>query len=584
MAKQYKIYQVLPELYPNLVQIQKGVLYDGDGNLITVIGQGGGGDGSQGFQGPTGVDGLPGSVRNDLFNSQIVTITHSFGQYPLVQVIDLNGEVITPLSISHSSVNSYTVNFASTQSGVIITGAGIQGHTGPTGLAGPSGSQGQSGPQGFQGFQGPTGLPGTVRNDFFSASVVTITHSFGYYPVVQVLDSIGNVMFPNLFWGGPVITINHTSLNSFTVDLGTTMSGHIITGAGIQGVTGPPGLGITGNQGTTGHQGSTGDQGVQGPTGFGSQGPTGIAGAAGSQGPIGNQGFQGPTGAGSQGVTGPQGSTGPNFPFYYSGTGPTGPTVSNGSRWFDFETGIEYVWIDDGDSQQWVQPSGSVLDDIFGNSASFGYQGPTGPTGSGPQGDQGFQGPTGIGSQGFQGPTGIGSQGFQGPTGSISNTVLPIVKLNISPNSITGVTSETILQIATISAGSVKTNDYVEIEARVNKIGGSSQALFKLYVGTQSNVIPPTTVALVNHSTVIGTTVQTSFIKRELVIGLTATEHFPVRSLLDVDSSVGSVTSPYGYVPIDWNVEQYVIATGQVTSGTDEFVIRSLFVRVSRPN
>lgn len=40
--------------------------------------------------------------------------------------------------------------------------------------------------------------------------------------------------------------------------------------------------------------------------------------------------------------------------YYVQTTTPTGTT--SGDRWFDTNTGVELVWIDDGDSSQWVQP------------------------------------------------------------------------------------------------------------------------------------------------------------------------------------------------------------------------------------
>lgn len=219
MANQYTIFQVLPELYPFLVQFREGNLYDGSGNLITVIGQSPVTDGAQGPQGATGVDGIPGSVRNDAFNASSITINHNFGYYPVVQVIDNNGEVVMPITISHSSVNSYFVDFGATISGYVISGAGIKGSTGNTG------------PQGFQGFQGL--------------------------------------------------------------------------------------------------------QGFQGTQGF--------------------QGFQG-----FQGIQGIQGITGPPLPFYYSDSSPSASSLTAGSRWFNSDTGVEYVYIDDGDSLQWVQPTSTI--------------------------------------------------------------------------------------------------------------------------------------------------------------------------------------------------------------------------------
>ena len=41
--------------------------------------------------------------------------------------------------------------------------------------------------------------------------------------------------------------------------------------------------------------------------------------------------------------------------FYYQQNPPTGITF--GTRWMDSDTGIEYIYINDGDSFQWVQPT-----------------------------------------------------------------------------------------------------------------------------------------------------------------------------------------------------------------------------------
>jgi hypothetical protein len=41
--------------------------------------------------------------------------------------------------------------------------------------------------------------------------------------------------------------------------------------------------------------------------------------------------------------------------YYVSATTPTGVTLNSGDRWFDTSTGDELVWINDGDSAQWVQ-------------------------------------------------------------------------------------------------------------------------------------------------------------------------------------------------------------------------------------
>jgi hypothetical protein len=81
---------------------------------------------------------------------------------------------------------------------------------------------------------------------------------------------------------------------------------------------------------------------------------------AGPQGPQGLPGVAGPAG-GPTGATGPQGESGA-FALEFPAT----PYL--GQVWVDLESGKMYVYIEDGDSNQWVQVATAP-------------QGPTGPTG-----------------------------------------------------------------------------------------------------------------------------------------------------------------------------------------------------------
>ena len=135
---------------------------------------------------------------------------------------------------------------------------------------------------------------------------------------------------------------------------------------GIQGETGPQGpqgdQGIQGIQGTTGNTGAQGIQGVTGNTGAdGSDGSDGVTGPTGEDGPIGNTG---PTGA--DGSIGPIGNTGSTGAVDLSFTGGAPAGASAGDLWFDSDAGVFSVYIDDGDSNQWVELAGK--------------QGETGPT------------------------------------------------------------------------------------------------------------------------------------------------------------------------------------------------------------
>lgn len=94
-----------------------------------------------------------------------------------------------------------------------------------------------------------------------------------------------------------------------------------------------------------------GPQGFQGPRGdLGMYGPQGVDGP---QGPRGDLGMYGP-----QGFQGAQGSPGPGR--YFTQMPPSPPLpLDSGDRWYDLSTGIEYVWIDDGNTSQWVSPGTS---------------------------------------------------------------------------------------------------------------------------------------------------------------------------------------------------------------------------------
>ena len=178
--------------------------------------------------------------------------------------------------------------------------------------------------------------------------------------------------------------------------------------------------GFVGSQGYTGSQGDTGFVGSQGDIGYtGSQGDTGFVGSqgangssvrlvgsladqsllpvpyggdigdgylledtghlwiwngqqwndigklAGDVGPTGFTGSQGDTGyTGSQGYTGSVGES----TFTWGPTPPLNPDI--GARWYDTTEGVLTVYVDDGDSQQWVEVNAS------------GFLGQTGYTGS----------------------------------------------------------------------------------------------------------------------------------------------------------------------------------------------------------
>lgn len=94
----------------------------------------------------------------------------------------------------------------------------------------------------------------------------------------------------------------------------------------------PPGASLVGDPGPQGPKGDKGDKGDQGD-----QGPQGIQGIQGEQ--------------GDQGEGGPAGPPGAQL---YIGDNPPA-TPSQNTLWWESDSGILYVWYDDGTSAQWVQ-------------------------------------------------------------------------------------------------------------------------------------------------------------------------------------------------------------------------------------
>lgn len=72
----------------------------------------------------------------------------------------------------------------------------------------------------------------------------------------------------------------------------------------------------------------------------------------GPQGPVGPAGPAGPVGpAGSIGPVGPAGAT----EFYFQAFAPSPTTL--GARWINSDDGVEYVWVYDGKTYLWMQPT-----------------------------------------------------------------------------------------------------------------------------------------------------------------------------------------------------------------------------------
>ena len=214
---------------------------------------------------------------------------------------------------------------------------GEQGLPGPRGLMGsqgPKGERGEPGEQGPEGPQGPIGqdgLPGE-KGDKGDPGVVSAS-----FPLVYDKKS-ANLSFDTKFLDDKITKIAvDPLLASGGSGLGVKENGSILVKTGVDYLDFRGSIDLT-RQGRT-----VIVTGTSSGSGNGATGPAGATGIAGTTGATGNTGATGPAGAG---VT-----------YYYQSTAPTDPGITMGFRWMDSDTGIEYVYINDGNSNQWIQPT-----------------------------------------------------------------------------------------------------------------------------------------------------------------------------------------------------------------------------------
>lgn len=63
-------------------------------------------------------------IETTFTNQSSVIVTHNIGKYPVVQVLNDSNEVIVAYSITHNTVNDYTVTFTGNKTGTILTTSG----------------------------------------------------------------------------------------------------------------------------------------------------------------------------------------------------------------------------------------------------------------------------------------------------------------------------------------------------------------------------------------------------------------------------------------------------------------------------
>jgi hypothetical protein len=205
---------------------------------------------------------------------------------------------------------------------------GDQGDRGSVGPQGPIGPRGEAGPEGPAGRDGQSSVvdveyPLVLQDNKISLDAKHIDKILGKFKgadTQKIIDYIGKLSVPG--GGGLAALFNGQRISKYVGNINFTGAGVNVTSSG-QNLT----VNISGGGSSTSGVSSI------------------IAGNGISISPAGGTGDV-TINATATGVT-----------YYYQLTAPTDPGITMGFRWMASDTGIEYVYINDGNSQQWVQPT-----------------------------------------------------------------------------------------------------------------------------------------------------------------------------------------------------------------------------------
>ncbi len=148
-----------------------------------------------------------------------------------------------------------------------------------------------------------------------------------------------------------------------------------------------------------------------------------------------------------------------------------------------------------------------------------------------------------------------------------------VVTNDFTTTNITGTVAETILTTVLIPANTFKLYDIIDIESRLRKTNANATATIRLRVNTTEVIAGSTLVATFTSTAVSHTYIP---IYRRLTIKnlTTGTETIPgaTSRLADINAS----TLVNSNISIDWTVDQYIIATGQLGNASD--IMNLMFV------
>ena len=160
---------------------------------------------------------------------EITSSTYSENYTPILlksQYGQIESSTYSVLSINSDAVSINKLYFGNATNGQSLSVSSGNLYVNGSTFSGGSASQGPVGATGTQGpvgATGPAGSPNYGTQSFTYANTVSVTHSFGRYPIIQVMDTTYDP--PQMF--NPV-KIEYTTIDSFLVTFSTASSGILI--------------------------------------------------------------------------------------------------------------------------------------------------------------------------------------------------------------------------------------------------------------------------------------------------------------------------------------------------------------------
>lgn len=158
------------------------------------------------------------------------------------------------------------------------------------------------------------------------------------------------------------------------------------------------------------------------------------------------------------------------------------------------------------------------------------------------------------------------------PTASI------VLHKNSTLSTVTGTTSQTILQSVLIPANTFAAGDLVEVIYRGVKSGTGGIVTYRFNINTSLSIVGMTT--LVSQSLAAGGTYAQVERTYNIINTTTNTQAFGISSTLTTDTQNSSTA--VSTLAIDWTVNQYMFTTGQLANTGDTFTSNFILIKQNK--